>query len=213
MEIQRLKDGGHSGIQIEEPAAALGRAESGTRKKDKRKKRKRSSSSDAYSSSSSHSRSKRKRKTREYSEPAEVKTVVEQVIVKDDSAEIELKNTIAELNERLEQRRIQYQADVDSYKTQIEELNVTIEELNTEIEKQESAAEKEAQENSLAGKMSAVVNQARYKAQVEELKERDKLQKEEWARQVQAYLTQVAEAEAKMIDLLQKNESQIKKAE
>ena len=105
----------------------------------------------------------------------QVKTVVEQVMVRDDSAELELKNRVTVLDETLAKERNHYQAEIERYKTEIEEKEVTIEELNTLIEKQESAAERAEQENSMAGQMSAVVNQARYKAQVEELREADKL--------------------------------------
>ena len=77
----------------------------------------------------------------------------------------------------------------------------------------EQARLEREKDNSLAGQMSAVVNQARYKRQVEELKEKDELQKEEFAKQVKDYLAQIGEAESKMMAMLQDNEAQLKKAE
>ena len=46
-----------------------------------------------------------------------------------------------------------------------------IEDLETEIEKKEDKAEAEQQKEGIFGKMAEVINQARYKRQVEEMKE------------------------------------------
>ena len=45
-----------------------------------------------------------------------------------------------------------------------------IEELQSEIEKLETDAAAKEQENSLAGRMSDIVNQARYKSELDKLK-------------------------------------------
>ena len=90
---------------------------------------------------------------------------------------------------------------------------MTIEELNTEIEKQEAAAEKEEQNNSAAGQMSAIVNQARYKRQVDELKEKDQLQKEEFSSQVRGYLADITDSESRVRQMIMQNDAQIKKVE
>ena len=58
------------------------------------------------------------------------------------------------------------------------ELEITIEELQSEKEKLELDAEAKEKENSLAGKMSDIVNQARYKRELDELKEKVKINTE-----------------------------------
>ena len=62
------------------------------------------------------------------------------------------------------------------HEDELAERDLQIEDLQQEVEKLEAAAQIKEQENSLAGRMSDIVNQARYKRELDELKEKVKIQ-------------------------------------
>ena len=64
----------------------------------------------------------------------------------------------------------------NEHEDEIAQLDIKIEDLQQEVEKLEADAQIKEQENSLAGRMSDIVNQARYKRELDELKEKVKIQ-------------------------------------
>ena len=93
------------------------------------------------------------------------------------------------------------------------ELEITIEELQSEKEKLELDAEAKEKENSLAGKMSDIVNQARYKRELDELKEKVKINTEKQNETIARINKENNDEQERLMRMLQENEAQIKKAE
>ena len=122
-----------------------------------------------------------------------------------------MQNEITELKAALEKLRAQHSTDLERYENQIEELRVTIEDLTTDIEKHEAAAEK-AEAKAVSG-LSGVASEVVLKRKVEKLQEVDELQKEEFKKKIELFLSQIAEQKADNVKLLERNEAQIKKAE
>ena len=93
------------------------------------------------------------------------------------------------------------------------ELEITIEELQSEKEKLELDAEAKEKENSLAGKMSDIVNQARHKRELDELKEKVKINTEKQNETIARINKENNDEQERLMRMLQENEAQIKKAE
>ena len=102
-----------------------------------------------------------------------------------------LQSKIDELTLALENERnadLGTKDEIDGYKIQIEELKVTIEDLNLDVDRLEAELEKLKTAESPDDTFGAIINQARYKREAELLKEREALQKEEFARQIKSLL-------------------------
>ena len=93
------------------------------------------------------------------------------------------------------------------------ELELVIEDLQTEKEKLELDAQTKEEENSLAGKMSDIVNQARYKRELDELKEKVKLTAAQQQETIARINKENNDEQERLMAMLQENEAQIKKAE
>ena len=93
------------------------------------------------------------------------------------------------------------------------ELELTIEDLQSEKEKLELDAQAKEEENSLAGKMSDIVNQARYKRELDELKEKVKLTAAQQQETIARINKENNDEQERLMAMLQENEAQIKKAE
>ena len=88
-----------------------------------------------------------------------------------------------------------------------------IEELQSEIEKLETDAAAKEQENSLAGRMSDIVNQARYKSELDKLKLKMEEQTKEQKKTIEKLIQENHDEINKLYTTMLENDSQIRRVE
>ena len=94
----------------------------------------------------------------------------------------------------------------------IQQLKITVEELRSELEIHEKREEERKKEEGVLGKIQATVNNAIYKTKYEDTNKRLGLHQEEYNREIKLREERLIQKETELIELVKKNEAQIKAA-